>query len=52
MIGRLAVYPQTEPRREVIFTSHITATEVIGVLMLMIAFATLVIKIIEVARSR
>ncbi len=52
MIRRLTVYPQSEPRREVITTSHITATEVIGILMLMIAFATLVIKIIEVARSK
>ncbi len=39
-------------RREVVQTKQISATEVIGILMLMIAFATLVIKIIEVARSK
>jgi hypothetical protein len=52
LVSAVAVLLQTTPQKEVITTLHITATEVIGILMLMIAFATLVIKIIEVARSR
>ncbi|MGN5374682.1 hypothetical protein [Sphingomonas hankookensis] len=37
---------------EVIELDNDTATVIIGVTMLMVAFATLVLKIIEVARSK
>jgi hypothetical protein len=36
----------------VIELNNDTATVIIGVIMLMVAFATLVLKIIEVARSK
>lgn len=38
--------------REVVFTDMNAATMIIGIAMLVIAFATLVLKIIEVARSK
>lgn len=42
----------TSAAKEVIELNNDTATVIIGVIMLMVAFATLVLKIIEVARSK
>ncbi len=42
----------TSTAEEVIELDNDTATVIIGVIMLMVAFATLVLKIIEVARSK
>lgn len=42
----------TSAAKEVVFTDMNAATLIIGIAMLVIAFATLVLKIIEVARSK
>ena len=42
----------TSAVKEVVFTDMNAATVIIGIAMLVIAFATLVLKIIEIARSK
>jgi len=42
----------TSAAKEVVFTDMNAATVIIGIAMLVIAFATLVLKIIEVAHSK
>ena len=46
------IVADTSATKEVIELDNDTATVIIGVLMLMVAFATLVLKIIEVTRSK
>lgn len=48
----IAPAADTSTAKEVIELDKDTATVIIGVTMLMVAFATLVLKIIEVARSK
>lgn len=48
----LLIVADTSVTKEVIELDNDTATVIIGVIMLMVAFATLVLKIIEVARSK
>lgn len=46
------IVADTSVTKEVMELDNDTATVIIGVIMLMVAFATLVLKIVEVARSK
>ena len=51
-VALLVTARQSSRQREVRTTTNETAQAIIGIAMLMVAFAALVLKIIEVARSK